>query len=235
MATEAAGERPATPFDLRDAGQAADYLENVGTEYRFQCYSENIPAGCHRLADFHEAFKKDFEKAFTVFETNCNDNKFGHSCFKAGNYSMIGRACEKSYERAYGFYTAGCTAGYGPACHNAGLLRRSGRIGGEPDYVAAAGFLESGCEKDNIPSCQLLSTFYLQGQAGVPKDMQRAATLAGKACEAGHIYACVNLSQIYTRGDGVPQDEARAALYRKRAQHLHANQSQREDTLTFGQ
>lgn len=48
-------------------------------------------AGCHRLADFLESIQKDFEKAAKVFQTNCDDNNYAHSCYKFGNYKVLGR------------------------------------------------------------------------------------------------------------------------------------------------
>lgn len=60
-----------------------------------RCFSKVIQCsmlqGCHRLADFLEAVKKEFEMAATIFKTNCDNNKYGHSCFKYGNYKMVGR------------------------------------------------------------------------------------------------------------------------------------------------
>ncbi len=43
-----------------------------------------------------EAIKQEFPKAFKIFETNCDVNNFGASCFKAGSYKAIGRATNQS-------------------------------------------------------------------------------------------------------------------------------------------
>lgn len=32
-------------FDLKDEGEVKEYLENLGTEYRFGCYHEKKPEG----------------------------------------------------------------------------------------------------------------------------------------------------------------------------------------------
>lgn len=47
--------------------------------------------GCHRLGDFLEAVKQDFTKAAVVYQQNCDTTKYPKSCFKIGNYRMIGR------------------------------------------------------------------------------------------------------------------------------------------------
>ena len=48
-------------------------------------------SGCHRLADFEGNVKKDYEKAAKVYKTNCDDYKYGHSCFKYGNLVIMGK------------------------------------------------------------------------------------------------------------------------------------------------
>lgn len=84
-------------FDLKQESDVKEYLENLGTEYRFGCFSEKRPEVCHLLADFLEAIKKDFEKASKVYRSNCDDYKYGKSCLKYGHYSFLGkgRASEK--------------------------------------------------------------------------------------------------------------------------------------------
>ena len=47
--------------------QVKEYLENLGTEYRFSCYYEKEPKGCHLLADYMDAIKKDSHTAFEVY------------------------------------------------------------------------------------------------------------------------------------------------------------------------
>ena len=42
-----------------------------------------------------EAVKKDFHKAFKIFETNCLTNGNGHSCHKAGAFKFQGKGCSR--------------------------------------------------------------------------------------------------------------------------------------------
>ena len=224
----------AAQFDLKDPEQAKEYLDTLGIEYRFQCYHENIPDGCHRLGDFLEAFRKDYEKARTVFRTNCEDNKHGQSCFKLGNYCMVGRACDKDVGSALEYYRQGCEYGYYSSCHNAALIHQYGKADGNKDYVKAAEFLKKGCDGGNIPSCQSLSTYYIKGKEGVPQDMKKAFDYAQKACDAGHIFGCVNLSVMYLKGEGVAASHAMHEKYKKKAQDLYAGQKDTEKTLEFG-
>ena len=221
-------------FDLRDESQAKEYLDTLGVEYRFQCYKEEKPDGCHRLADFFEAFRQDIPKAKTVYKHNCEQNNFGHSCFKMGNYSMIGKGGPVDMESAVKYYEKGCSAGYMQSCHNIALMYHLGKTDSKRDYVKSKGYLEKGCAGSNTQSCQLLSTYFITGKEGVPKDMKQAFKYAEKACGMGHMYACANLSQMYRKGEGVEKNEELAKKLKTRAQMLHKDVTEMERTMTFG-
>ena len=177
--------------------------------------------------------RKDFEKARAVFTENCNKHKYGQSCFKIGNYKMIGRACERDQEESLEYFRKGCDYGYGPSCHNAALVHQAGLVG-EKDYVKSKEFLERGCAADDPPSCQLLSTYFIQGKKGVPKDMAKAFAYAQKACEKDHIFACANLGVMYRNGDGVEKNEELSAKFRNKALDLHKQVTETSPQLEFG-
>ncbi len=223
----------ANMYDLRDEEQAKDYLNTLGTEYRFQCFHEKIPEGCHRLGDHLEAFQKDLKKARSVYEENCVDGKYGHSCFKIGNYKLIGKACEKNAEHALKYYQQGCEYGYPPSCQNAALMYQTGKTGEKPDFVKATEYLEKGCEGNNVTSCYLLSSYYIQGR--VVKDMAKAHAYAVKACEGGHMHACANASIMYRNGDGVTKSEKLAAEYQERAKELQESVAKPLQGIVFGE
>ena len=215
--------------------QSEEYLKQVSVEYRFDCYHEKNPDACHRLADFLDNFQKDYSKAYTVYQYNCLENGFGHSCFKYGNACLLGRGCKKDMTEAYGAYQNGCDQRYGPSCHNAGLMHATGRLGEKEDFVVAADMFREGCDLDNIPSCQLLSTLYITGKNGLPKDFVKAHAYALKACDSGHKIACGNLSQMYRRGDGVDRSTELADKYKTMAIELHKKQTESKAELKFGQ
>ncbi|XP_043376260.1 uncharacterized protein LOC119860686 isoform X3 [Dermochelys coriacea] len=47
--------------------------------------------GCHRLADYLEGVKKDFEAAAKVLKENCEKNENSESCYKLGAYYATGK------------------------------------------------------------------------------------------------------------------------------------------------
>ena len=222
-------------YDLRSEEEAKKYLDRIGIEYRFQCYHEKRPDGCHRLGDYLEAFKHDWLKARMIYKTNCDENKYGQSCFKYGNYNMVGRAGDKDLLAASDAYQKGCDFAYSPCCHNAALLHQAGLLGETKDFVKAADYLKRGCQGGNAPSCQQLSTYFITGKDGVPKDMRQAFEYAHIACEMGHMYACGNLSQMYKRGEGTGTNQELADKYRDKAKELFKSVSHLEKEIKFGE
>ena len=71
-------------------------------------------------------------------------------------------------------------------------------------------------KKDPVAICHLGGK-YFHGQLGLHKDMRKAITLFTEAAELGSIDALFNLGVAYDCGDGVQQDEAKAAEYLKKA------------------
>ena len=79
---------------------------------------------CHLLGDFFEAIKQDWEKAGKIYQVNCNDYKYGHSCFKFGNYLFTGKGSQKAdHAEATKYYDKGCDLKYPEACLHSGLMR----------------------------------------------------------------------------------------------------------------
>jgi cytochrome c oxidase assembly factor 7 len=223
-------------YDLKEEDQVKEYLNRVGVEYRFQCYSEKRPDGCHRLADYLEAFKHDYAKARSVYSMNCTGNHYGKSCFKLGHYDLLGRACSKDTTAAFTNYSLGCDYGHAPSCHNAALLLQSGELtDGKKDFVRAAEFLKRGCDGGDPPACQLLSTYYITGKDGVDRDMQLAFKFGLEACQRDHMYACANVGRMYSRGEGIEKNEVLAAEYRQKAQNLFKSVTEVEREIKFSE
>lgn len=224
-------------YDLKDEKQAKQYLDKVGIEYRFQCYDEKRPDGCHRLGDYLEAFKRDYEKALKVYAKNCSENQYGASCFKLGQYRLLGRMGPKDPTAAFEAYRLGCDSGHGPSCHNAALMCQSGDASTDEKnkFVKAASFLKRGCDSDDIPSCQLLSAYYITGKEGLERNMEQAFAFAMKACDRGHMYACGNVARMYKLGEGVAKNEELARQYEKRAKELYKSVTEGEKTIKFSE
>ncbi|XP_055596652.1 cytochrome c oxidase assembly factor 7 homolog [Uranotaenia lowii] len=164
-------------FDLKNESDVKDYLEKLGIEYRFGCYSEKKPEVCHLLGDYLEGIKKDFDKAAKVYRSNCDDYGYAKSCLKYGNYSFLGkgRASDKGDPiKAYQYYEKGCELNDADACLHSGLLLVSKSIPKDMkrDVSKAFEFLKKSCEMNNGNAC-----FYLSGMhiSGVLKDEYNTA------------------------------------------------------------
>jgi cytochrome c oxidase assembly factor 7 len=85
-----------------------------------------INVACHLLGDFLEAVKKDWNKAARVYKVNCEDFNYGHSCFKFGNYTFMGKGDVKvDHAKALEYYDKGCSLNFPDACLHSGLMLTS--------------------------------------------------------------------------------------------------------------
>lgn len=107
MARQGSSAGVGAGVDLKDSEEVADYLENLGIEYRFGCYHEKDPKACHLLGDYLESIKKDFNKAFKLYTNNCDEYGHGHSCHKVAGYKFVGKGCSKDGDEAYEYFRKG--------------------------------------------------------------------------------------------------------------------------------
>ncbi|KAK8405752.1 hypothetical protein O3P69_001917 [Scylla paramamosain] len=208
-------------FDMKKEDDVKEFLENLGIEYRFGCFSEKKPESCHLLGDYFEGVKKDFEKAAKVFRSNCDDSSYPKSCYKYANYNFLGKGCKQNMDEAYSYYLKGCTAGDYDSCLNGGLMCVSNtptNAERPKDYNKGLELLDKACSGNNAFSCYYISGIFIQGvKDNITKDMSKAFHYSMKACDLGNMYACANVSQMYRKGDGVEKDEAKSEEFKKKA------------------
>ncbi|XP_017461769.1 PREDICTED: cytochrome c oxidase assembly factor 7 homolog [Rhagoletis zephyria] len=252
-------------YDLKKESDVKEYIEKLGIEYRFGCYSEKKPEVCHLLGDYLEGIKKDFEKAAKVYKSTCDDYGYAKSCFKFGNYSFLGKGKSGSKgdpRSAYTYYEKGCILNDPDACLHTGLLLVSRSMHKEIDRNVPKGieFLSKSCDMNNATACFYLSGMHISGvqkkaeistHLSTPdtnkkaaskdsdfilqKDMKKAFEFAFKACELRNMYACANLSQMYARGDGIEKNDKEAEKYKKMALEMQDEVKKQQQTLDFQQ
>ncbi|XP_073499567.1 cytochrome c oxidase assembly factor 7 isoform X2 [Phyllobates terribilis] len=200
--------------------------------------NNGIITGCHRLAEYLENIKKNFEATAKVLTFNCEENGHSESCYKLGAYHITGKGgVPVNLKTAYNCFLKSCLKGgkkSADSCHNVGLLAQDGRVNDEkPDFHVARDYYTKACDGKFAPSCFNLSTMYLEGSPSFAKDMTRALHFSEKACDLGHIWACANASRMYKLGDGVKRDDAKAEMLKNRAKDLHQKQRAAQE-ITFG-
>ncbi|KAK2722589.1 cytochrome c oxidase assembly factor 7 homolog [Artemia franciscana] len=204
-------------MSLKREEEVKEYIQNLGTEYRFGCFHEKKPEVCQLLGEYFEAVTKDLEKAAKVFKSNCDDNKFPRSCFKYGGFAFIGQGCKEDKDAAYDYFKKGCDLGNAPSCLNLGLLNVTNmseiKVDRPKDMKAGMEYLQKACDGKEHLACYYLSGMFISGVPNtVEKNMKKAFDYSMKACELRNMYACANISQMYAKGDGV---EANADLAKK--------------------
>ncbi|EDW75050.1 uncharacterized protein Dwil_GK19908 [Drosophila willistoni] len=162
-------------YDLKKESDVKEYIDKLGVEYRFGCYSEKKPEACHLLGDYLEGIKKDFEKASKVYKSTCDDYGYAKSCYKYGNYSFLGKGKSggKGEPRvAYEYYEKGCNLNDSDACLHSGLLLVSRSMPKEIDRNVPKGveFLTKSCDMNNATACFYLSGMHISGVQKKPED-----------------------------------------------------------------
>jgi len=237
-------------YDLKQEGEVAEYLKNLEIEFTYQCFQEDLPRkekaeGCHTLGKFMESARNDFFKARHVYEKNCLENEYGHSCFKLGQLTQLGKGTEDGADihKALIAYDAGCRYGSGESCHNAAILsnfgmtleappttkialNKSSQAKANKDYVKIEEYLKKGCALKNFASCLELSRFYADGRvspdgkSSIAQDWNKTVKYAQLSCDADIIGGCVILSHCYKNGFGVQKNERTSECIQNKAKGL---------------
>jgi len=204
-------------FDLKREEEVKEFLENLGIEYRFACLKEKKPDGCQLLGDFFESVERNFVSAGKVYKDNCDEHRFGKSCFKYGSYLMTGKGVEQNGGKALEYYSKGCDVGSPEACFSAGLMLTSSdeQLGVATDVQKGLSLLKKSCELGSHHGCYYTSGIYLSGKDPVAKDANEAFRYSEKACDLGNMYACSNLSLMYKTGQGVEKDVVKSNHYKQ--------------------
>ena len=121
----------------------------------------------------------------------------------------------------------GCENGYGESCVHAGTLEM---LNPRDNFRSVAGdkanglaLFQRGCDEHAVATaCNRVSTLFITGVKDViAQDMAKAFKYAEKGCELGNLASCYNTARMYANGEGTEKDEAKAKLYRERAEQMH--------------
>jgi len=223
-------------IDFQDEAAVKEYIDRIGIEFRFQCFSEDRSDGCHRLGDWLEFAKKDWAGAGRIFKLNCDCHQYGHSCFKYGVYNFLGRGLkEVNREEAAKYYKEGCYSPnepHAPACVNLGLMVKDGvHAVAEPEAEARKHF-ERGCDLGDGDSCgNAIISCLTEGF----KDVTRAFLFAKRGCDLNDFRSCRVLSDMYQRGEGCDEPNpllAEEAL--EKADKIKKEAKEERPNVTFG-
>ncbi|XP_066903853.1 cytochrome c oxidase assembly factor 7 homolog isoform X2 [Halyomorpha halys] len=228
-------------YNLKNEEEVKEYIKNLGTEYRFGCFSEKKPEVCHLLGDYLEAINQDFDKAGKIYKVNCDNSNFGRSCFKIGNYFLAGKGgLQKSDSKAIEYYEKGCELNDFDSCFRGGVISFLSSKSKSPirTLKQSVDLLTKGCEGKNKDACFHLSSLHLVGATSgteeICEDMAKAFHYAVKACELGNIPACANVSTMYRKGEGVEQNSGESEKYKKLAIEMQ-KEMEYEEGLIFQQ
>ncbi|CAM1329165.1 COA7 (predicted) [Pycnogonum litorale] len=221
-------------YNFRKEEEVQEFLKNLGIEYRFSCYSEKKPDGCHLLGDYMEGIKKDYKAAGKVYGHSCNTYNFGKSCLKLGNYHLIGRGgCKQDDSEAFKLYEKGCRANCYESCVKAGIMLTCTDTTIPTDVNKALRYFETACQNGDGDSCHQVASLYINDKHGI-KNMVKAFEYSIKACDSDNVYACANVSMMYDKGVGTTENKTLAKKYKEKALDLQDQLLNLQQQLKFG-
>jgi len=222
--------------DLKKESEVREYLDNLGTEYRFGCYSQNDAKACQLLAEYMERIKMDFEKAFKIYQVNCDTNSFPNSCGKAGYYLCTGDAGVHDPVQGYEYLKKGCDLGHPKGCLLAGMYSytdwKDEKANALKNKAQSAPYLSKACDLGQHLGCARFGELNIQGEH-VPKNPENAIEAFKKGCELHNFSCCVNAMLMYKTGDGIPQDMELAKVYKKKAEDIRDHIQKDKDRISF--
>ncbi|KAA0183365.1 hypothetical protein HAZT_HAZT001829 [Hyalella azteca] len=141
-------------YDFQKEEDVKEFLEKLGVEYRFSCFSEKRPDSCHLLGEYFETIKTDYEKAMKVFKNNCDEYKFARSC----NQKYV-KAILFHRQNGMEMLLRGCDLNNQHACYYASAVYITGReeYNIPSDMEKAFKYADRGCELGSIHACGNLS------------------------------------------------------------------------------
>ncbi|XP_037289076.1 cytochrome c oxidase assembly factor 7 isoform X5 [Rhipicephalus microplus] len=151
------------PYDLQKEEDVKEFLENLGIEYRFECFKEKKPDGS--VVDKAEAQR--------YYQLGC---EVGHAkaCFGVGlGLTSPDSGMEQDVTKGLAFFSKACDMGSADGCYFASSLYITGREGLPRDMRRAYEFAMRACDLKNMQACSNVALMYARGQ-GVKKDASQA-------------------------------------------------------------
>ncbi|XP_063992780.1 cytochrome c oxidase assembly factor 7 homolog [Diachasmimorpha longicaudata] len=226
-------------FNFKNEEDVQAYLKNIYMEYRFGCESEKNGNACHLYGDYMESIKQDFEKAASLYKSNCDERNWPRSCAKFGGYKATGKGCERDIKEAFKYFEKGCELNDARGCLHGGVLATHKTMTLQEDKLKQINkgmemFRKACHEFKEEPACFLLSGIYMGGlKEYIEPNLREAYKLSFTSCEMGNPYACANLSIMHARGEGAQKNQELADMFKERAEILHKEMTKAQNQVKF--
>jgi TPR repeat protein len=193
----------------KDEAKAAELFEK-GCKY-------NDPRGCTAFAMAlvsGTGVTKHETKAAEFFDKACErDDPSG--CTNLGFMYAIGQGVKKDEPKALELFQKACDGGNTTGCKNILGYHAAACERGEAQSCLEGGrWVQAMLEKESLPTGLQLD------QNAVSSFLAEAARLLELGCNEEKAQSCAALASLYSKGEGVGQDQAKAAELDKRACEL---------------
>jgi TPR repeat protein len=206
----------ARSLDFKTKEEAQEYLDNLFTEFSFQCYGEKRADGCYRLANYHENISLKYDEAAKIHKYACDKYDYPRSCYHYSNAAMLGRGLKKDSVESFKYNLKSCNLNVGQSCLRSGIMAYYGKEVTQNRELGVK-CLEKACDLKEPDAClQLFQLYFNEGLNDPPKALEYSK----RACNLGNFAGCVNAHLMYKRGDGVNKDEEKAKIYRQKGEEI---------------
>lgn len=180
--------------------------------YQMGC-TYGSPDGCLSLGWLYmygtDGVPADPEKAKEIIGKACEGGS-AVACSQLAD-SLVWSGNPTDQLQALDFYGKGCDLGDATGCMALGRNYSSGYIIAS-DPVKALEFFDRACEvAQGGWTCSEISSGYGYGYDVMPVDLDLAARFLSRSCEKGDSYSCSEAGRRFSVGEGVTQDQAKAA------------------------
>ncbi|XP_015787514.1 cytochrome c oxidase assembly factor 7 [Tetranychus urticae] len=230
---------------LKTAEEVAEFIENLGIEYKFNCIHEKDPEGCYLLGQWFEQEKFDFKSAADIYKKGCDELNYSKCCDRLASFHFYGKAVEKDYTKARDYWIKGCydTKGLTPrdptlSCYHGGQMLAGANNETndikdiKPEPEKAIEMLDKACKLKLPQACQTLHEYFLFGEKSIPKDAKKALEYGLIGCDYSNYICCHNTYQMLSKGDVVPKDLDKAKELKAKIEEMNYQMSHE---IRFGQ
>ena len=139
----------------------------------------------------------DFEKAFKIYQVNCDTNSFPNSCGKAGYYLCTGDAGVHDPVCLNSIYFVICL-----------LIKLQCSYHYHLFQVQGYEYLKKGCDLGHPKGCLLAGMYsytdWKDEKANALKNKAQSAPYLSKACDLGQHLGCARFGELNIQGEHIP-------------------------------
>eukprot|EP01032_Pedospumella_encystans_P015894 gene15894-18155_t len=177
------------------------------------------PSACHHAGEFYATVNGEHKRAAEIYKNNCENNKYGPSCFNLGRYHLSGQGVEQNDAKALDYLDRGCKSNLYPACYFQAMLLYDGMLpaGSVVQSKASIELLPASKEAKVPLSAPTVPGSTASSSVQKKSDKPLALKIFEKACLGGESNSCSVLAAEYLKPGNPQRNPVKAMEHLRRA------------------